>query len=409
MKLPTTINSLCVFVGLLIILFNACDKPTDITPTPTPIDIPEFYDSISAGLAHSLALTSDNLLWVWGSNEDGQSSDTSIYLNRFPIPTHKMYTFLSAGGITILSNVWTISLYPHSHSLALKSDRSLWAWGNNNRGQIGNGLVQLGVDVVPTNVGHDFIVIAAGGLHSLGIKSDGSLWAWGANDMGQLGDGTYTTKTIPTKIDSGYIAIAAGAHHSIGLKADNTLWTWGLNHAGQLGDGTNENRNKPIHIGNDYKAITAGSFHSHAIRNDGTLMAFGSNSMFELGDGTNVNKNTPVIIGANFMEVDAGGAGINYPSLEDGMIGAHTLAIKTDGTLWSWGFNQFGQVGDGTFENKNLPVQIGTNFSVISAGGNHSLALKNDGTLWAWGRNNVGQLGDSTLINKNIPIQIGAD
>ena len=142
-----------------------------------------------------------------------------------------------------------------------------------------------------------------------------------------------------------------------------------------------------------YTAIAGGEGHSLAIKTDGTLWAWGYNNTGQLGDGTKVDKNIPIKIGSGYAMIAAGRF--------------YSLAIKTDGTLWAWGANDTGQLGDGTNVNKNIPVQIGSGYAAIAAGDGHSLAIKTDGTLWAWGFNNAGQLGDGTNVNKIIPVQIG--
>jgi alpha-tubulin suppressor-like RCC1 family protein len=236
--------------------------------------------------------------------------------------------------------------------------------------------------------------------HTLGIKSDGTLWSWGKNSNGELGDGTYTNKNIPTKMgtDNDWKMVAAGTYHSLAIKTDGTLWAWGKNDYSQLGDGTTNSRNTPVQIGTatNWKSIQAGEYHSLALKSDGTLWAWGDNYYNQLGDGTSTTKSTPTQIGtaANWQSI---AAGVTF-----------NLAIKTDGTLWGWGHNNNGQVGDGTTDNKDTPIQIGTatNWQTISAN-NHSLATKSDGTLWAWGGNYFGELGDQTFITKHSPIQIG--
>ena len=148
-----------------------------------------------------------------------------------------------------------------------------------------------------------------------------------------------------------------------------------------------------------------GAFHTVAIKLDGTLWAWGNNGWGQLGDGTFENRNFPVMIGSGFVSISAG-----YK---------HSLAIKTDNTLWAWGNNEFGQLGDGTFDTRNIPVKIGSDYEAIAAGGkgehsdichiDHSIGLKIDGTLWAWGNNTYGQLGNGSNVDQNIPVQIGGN
>jgi alpha-tubulin suppressor-like RCC1 family protein len=245
-----------------------------------------------------------------------------------------------------------------------------------------------------------YTAVSAGGNHTLALGDDGSLWAWGCNGSGQLGDGTNTTRIRPVLIDTGYSAISAGYSHSIGLKTDGTLWTWGYNQQGQLGDGTLIDKNIPVQIGSNYKAISAGKFglygeHSLALKTDGTLWAWGYNQRGQLGDGTLVDRTIPVKIGTGFTAISAGGE--------------HSLALKANGTLWAWGFNFYGQLGDNSTNDKKSPVQIGSDFVAIAAGVIHSLGIKSDQTLWAWGNGMTGQLGDSTTETvRDKPVKIGS-
>ena len=287
----------------------------------------------------------------------------------------------------------------NAHTLVLESDGSLFAWGWNNYGQLGDGTntdrwtpVQIGTD-------NNWVSIAAGYLHTAAIKSDGTLWAWGGNYYGQLGDGTNTDRWIPVQIgtDNNWVSIAAGGYHTIALKSDGTLWAWGWNNFGQLGNGTHTDRWAPKQIGADTRwvFISAGVSHTVALKSDGTLWAWGNNAVGQLGDGTNTERWTPVQIGTDN----------NWVSIAAGY--AHTIALKSDGTLWAWGLNNYGQLGDGTNTDRWTPVQIGIdNWVSIDAGDYYTVTLKSDGTLWAWGLNNYGQLGDGTNADSNVQLNV---
>ena len=200
-------------------------------------------------------------------------------------------------------------------------------------------------------------------------------------------------------------AIAAGADHTLALASDGSLRAWGSNYRGQLGDATTTDRTIPAQVGSGYAAVAAGGGqflveveggHTVALKLDGSLWAWGWNAYGQLGDASATDRNTPVRIGSGYRAVAAGQA--------------HTVALKFDGSLWAWGDNYYGQLGDGTNTNRYAPVRIGTDYyAAIAAGRFHTLAIKTDGTLWAWGFNYRGQLGDNTTTQRNAPVQIGSD
>jgi alpha-tubulin suppressor-like RCC1 family protein len=349
---------------------------------------------VAAGGNHTLALKSDGTLWTWGWNDDGQLGNGSNTDSDVPVQIGADTDWVRVAG-------------GERFTLALKSDGTLWAWGSNSHGQLGNGTNGIGTDKnAPVQIGADTDwVSVAGGAddsdHTVALKSDGTLWAWGWNGKGQLGDGTNTDSNVPvqiTTVDNNWVTIAAGQDHTIALKSDGTLWAWGFNFLGQLGDGTNTDRNCPVQIGTDtdWVAIAAGDNHTIALKSDGTLWAWGFNFYGQLGDSTNGDSDVPILIGSatDWVAIAAGGW--------------HTIALKSDGTLWAWGRNTFGQLGDNTTTQRNSPVQevrTDTDWVQVAAGSTHTIALKSDGTLWAWGLNFSGQLGDNTTTSKKIPVQ----
>jgi len=221
--------------------------------------------------------------------------------------------------------------------------------------------------------------IAAGYDHAVAIQSDGSLWTWGANSLGQIGDGTTSNRLSPYRIDVGaeWSDIAAGKFYTLAVRSDGTLWAWGANNYGQLGDGTIVNRFAPVQIGTDadWAAVSAGTVHSLALKTNGTLWAWGRNVSGQIGDGTKTDRYAPVPIGtaAEWIAIAAGTS--------------HSLAIRSDGTLWAWGANDLGQLGDGTTIQHSVPVHVGTetDWASIDGGDKYTLAIKTDGSLWAWG------------------------
>ena len=292
------------------------------------------------------------------------------------------------------------------NNLYLCSNGTVESWGSNIYGELGNGVNGGGQQqTVPVKVSFltDIIDIAVGGNVSFALKNDGTVWAWGANYYGQLGNGNNTDSNVPVKVNllNGIIAISVKSSHCLALKNDGTVWSWGNNNAGQLGNGSKVNTNIPLQIItlNGIIAIAAGGNHSFAIKNDGTVWAWGRNSQGQLGMGTFTEWYlTPVQVSAL--------TNITAISLLD----HSSLALKGDGTMLSWGDNTYGQLGIGSFTYSKVPVPITSlsGIKAIAGGFYHSIALKNDGTLQTWGSNSSGELGNGTYTNSNVPVQVSS-
>jgi len=295
------------------------------------------------------------------------------------------------------------------HVLALKSDGTVWAWGNNQFGQIGVGTAGGFGDfrVPPVKVQNltNVVAIAAGEYSSYALKSDGTVWAWGCNDYGQLGDGTTTDRYTPVRVKNltGVRDIVAGRNYAFAIKNDGTAWAWGG--SGCLGDGTSEDRHTPVRVKNltNVKQISTDggilSDHAVAVKTDGTVWAWGKNSDGQIGDGTSgifESKYEPVRV-KNLSGVIAVGTS-----------DASSYAVKSNGTVWAWGDNSRGQLGDGTTTDRLTPVQVKNLTGVKAVEGNwyQCAALKSDGTVWAWGCNDDGQLGDGTTTERHTPVRV---
>lgn len=351
----------------------------------------QCWKLMNAGRFHTIAIKQDGALWAWGRNYELQFGQG--------------YPAVSESNIPVVSRAlinWQSIVGGGYHSIGIKQDGTLWGWGDNRHGQLGNGTRYSFIAPYQVGADNNWRAISTKEFHCLAIKQDGTLWTWGRNSEGQLGDSTITERTIPTQIAKGtkWLNISAGYDHSLGIKQDGSLWAWGHNPNRELGvDFFMEFITIPRQVGTaiNWKSISAGFFSSMGIKEDGTLWGWGNNVLGQLGDGTSNNiKTVPVQIGAatNWKEVAMG----NF----------HTLAIKQNGTIWAWGNNDSGEIGDGTNIRKLVPTQVGTanDWVAISANEHYSLAIKQNGTIWAWGNNQYGQLGDGTNTNKNVPTLI---
>jgi alpha-tubulin suppressor-like RCC1 family protein len=345
------------------------------------------WKSVVAGVAHSLALRMDGTVWAWGRNTRGQLGDGT---------TRDAVSPVRVQGLDAVEAI----VAGDSHSLALRADGTVWAWGYNGHGQLGIGTNIQQTLPVRVSALSGVRAIAAGHHHSLALQSDGTAWAWGDNTFGQLGDGTQSLRLQPVRIQGleGAVVLAAGRHHSLALCADGRVRAWGHNGQGQLGDGTDSMRLLPSQIPGleGVSAIAAGTLHSLALRTDGTMWAWGYNGFGGLGDGTVVGRLSPVRV-SDLSGVRAIAAG-EY----------HSLAVRMDGTAWAWGFNDHAQVGDGTSARRLLPVQVRhvSDVTRVVGGFAHSLSMGMDGSAWAWGDNASGQLGDGSNTQRLVPVRV---
>lgn len=286
------------------------------------------------------------------------------------------------------------------HSLALLSDGDVWSWGDNGYGQLGDG---GGPDrAAPVRVvGLSGVrQVAAGDQHSIAVKTDGTVWTWGANGRGRLGDGTVTTRPVPVQVPgiSTAVQVAAGAATSYAVLANGYVLAWGSNSYGQIGDGTTVDRLLPVPVAdlNGATQVAAGSFHAVALRAvSGTVYGWGYNQHGGVGDGTTAPRWAPVPVpGLNNVTAVAAG-------------GFFSLALVKDKTVWGWGNNGHGQLGYFGGNRLNaLPIIGISSVTQVSGGYNHVLAVRTDGSLWSWGANGTGQLGDGTLTERAVPAKV---
>jgi len=475
--------------------------------SPTQIGIDENWSSVYTGRDYSLAIKTDGTLWAWGRNDTGQLgiNTDSDQTTPLQVGTDTTWVQIDAG---------------LSHTLGLKSGGTVWSWGKNDKGQLGNSVSGINnKQISPIQIGteSDWAQVSAGNgigfAHSMALKTDGTLWVWGAGGLSLLGNGdNRDDQLIPIQLgsESNWIAINAGRYvsfaikslgtsqssgtlwawgwnifnltgiaglsssaiqqipaqvdnstnwqfasstnaHAVALKTTGTISSWGDNYTGELGigvSGREQNRSTPTAITplSNVVQMATGQSHSAAIKSDGTLWTWGLGLFNSLGNDSTADQTIPIKVGSatDWSVVDAGyyhnlalktdGTlytwGYNASGLGDANIATSpipaqigtddrwseisagynfSLAVKTDGTLWAWGSNGSGQLGTGNTTRSNSPIQIGmdTDWIQVAAGSSHSLALKDNGTLWAWGRNSSGQLGNETNTNSTSPVQVG--
>jgi len=333
------------------------------------------------------------MLMTWGQNNTGNLGDNSSAHRSSPVQT-----------IAYGAN-WKSVVTGHTLTAAIKTDGTLWVWGAGGYGTIGdNTTVNKSSPVQTITFGTNWKQVACGGRYNTAaIKTDGTLWVWGYNTNGQLGDNTIVRKSSPVQtvaFGTNWKQVSCGDYHTAATKTDGTLWTWGINGSGRLGDNTSATRSSPVQtitFGTNWKQVSCGYQHIAATKTDGTLWAWGRNDYGNLGDNTSATRSSPVqtiAFGTNWKQVSCG-----Y---------RHTAATKTDGTLWCWGDGAIGKLGDNTTVSKSSPIQtiaFGTNWKQVSCGRDHTTAIKTDGTLWAWGENAYGKLGDNTVTNRSSPVQ----
>ena len=288
------------------------------------------------------------------------------------------------------------------HTVALRNDGKVFAFGYNGQGQLGNGTTTDSPTAVQVSGITDAVAIAVGRNHTLVLLAGGTVKTFGSNSNGQLGDNSTADRTSAVTVSSltGVVAIGAGANHSIAVKSDGTAVGFGDNFYGQLGDGTNTDRLTPVSVSGLTGAVSAASSasanHSLILKSDGTVRSFGLNADGQLGDNSTTDRNTAVTVSglAGAVALAAGES--------------HSLALKSDDTVKSWGSNAEGQLGDGTTTDRLTPVSVSglTSIKAIGAGQLYGLAVESDGTVHSWGSNADGALGDGTTLSRTSPLDV---
>lgn len=310
---------------------------------------------------------------------------------------------------TLISSAtsWSSVNAGDAFSLATKLNGTLWAWGDNFYGNIGDNTNASRSSPVQVGALTNWSKVFSGRYSSYSIKTDGTLWSWGYNAWGELGlNNSGSNRSSPVQVGAltDWLRVSGGQSFALALKTNNTLWSWGFNNDGALGQNNNigNDKSSPTQVGalTDWISVGTGRKHGLAVRSSGSIWSWGANGAGQLGQNDRVYRSSPTQIGVltNWLSVACG----NY----------HSLAIKTDGTLWAWGRNSDGMLGVNDIVYRSSPVQVGslTNWLVVSGSQSNSYAIKTDGTLWSWGANSAGRLGQNTgtTAARSSPVQVGS-
>jgi alpha-tubulin suppressor-like RCC1 family protein len=404
---------------------------TTTQTTPLQQGTATTWKSVVQGSNFAVAVRTDGTVWTWGNNRYGQLGTGQISAAGTTTPVQ-----VAAG------SSWQAAAAGDTHLLAQRTDGSVWAWGSNSYGELGNG---QGLRLTPAQVGTatNWSQVAATYYSTWGIQADNSLWGWGENSWGIVGYAPPLDQAVPGPVSAGstwqsvgegylrnagvrqdgtlwrwgilpegtvisppqqlgtatnWRSTAGGFGFNLGIQQDGTLWAWGINNFGQLGTGgpATDSPAAPVQVGSatTWQNISCGDNHAASIRANGTLWAWGLNNTGQVGTGASTYSYfTPVQVGTatTWSQV---ACGFSY-----------TVALRADGTLWGWGDNTYGQLGTGTTTRASQPVQIGagSTWQWVEAGRDGTAAIRQDGTLWVWGRNNLGQLGQGTVLPQSLP------
>jgi len=363
----------------------------------TFINLPVSYaNAIGSG-----ARQNNGSAWRWGDNTYGSVGDNTTTSRSSPTSVVGNHSFISIYGVGDSSVVCS----------GLKSDGTVWTWGfNATTGQLGDNTINNRSSPVSVVGAHSFISMDSGQTHSLALKSTGTCWAWGWNLYSQIGDNTTTLRSSPVSVVGAhsFIQVSAGSKHSIALKLDGSAWCWGEGFGGKLGDNSGTTRASPVSVvgAHSFTKVLAGENVSCGLKANGELWTWGSGTYGPIGDNTTTYRSSPVSVVGNHQFVDMINGGNGGWSV--------FLAIKSDGTAWCWGANSNGACGDNSANDRSSPVSVVGNFSFtkigagVAGGGGDLFALDGNGRMWAWGNDGSGRLGTNSVFtgNKSSPVAV---
>jgi alpha-tubulin suppressor-like RCC1 family protein len=334
-------------------------------------------------------------IYTWGAATSGALGDNTTVNKSSPVSV--------VGGF----DNWSSVTMGRNTGLGVRTSGTLWAWGCNDVGQLGdNTIVSKSSPVSVVGGFTDWLQADTNseGAHVVALRQNGTIWAWGCNNCGQLGDCTIVSKSSPVSVVGGFTnwcQVSAGSCHSLAVRSNGTAWAWGSGLCGMLGDNTLVSKSSPVSVVGgftDWCQISAACRNSLAVRTNGTLWAWGTNNAGQLGDNSIANKSSPVsVVGGftNWCQVSASNL--------------QSLGVRQNGTAWGWGSGASGRLGDNTIVSKSSPVSVVggfTDWCQISAGVTHSLAVRQNGTAWAWGAATSGALGNNSTTDRSSPVSV---
>lgn len=335
------------------------------------------------------------LVSTWGINDTGQLGDSSSASICRSSPAAVVGGFID----------WNVASAGQNHNVAVRTNGTAWSWGDGSFGVLGNNSVFVPFSSPVSVVGGftDWCAVSSGSCHNAAIRTNATAWSWGLNFYGQLGDYSTTNRSSPVSVVGGFTdwsAVSAGVAHTLALRANGTAWAWGRGTDGRLGNNNTATlASSPVSVVGgltDWCRISAGGYHSLAVRTNGTAWSWGKNSIGALGDNTTTSRSSPVSVVGGFTDWCAVSAGLD-----------HSLGVTTNGSAWAWGAG--GRLGDNTNSNQSSPVSVVggfTDWCALGAGTFHSAAVRTNGTAWAWGSNSKGQLGDNSTLTRSSPVSV---
>jgi alpha-tubulin suppressor-like RCC1 family protein len=357
---------------------------------------------ISDGVSWTNDFTStiqDFQIWTWGYNGNGQLGDGTTTNRSSPVS--------AMGGF----NNWCQVSAGFFQNMAVRTNGTAWGWGGGAVGVLGDGFTVARSSPVSVVGGFtDWCQVSTSYQHTVAVRRSGSAWAWGNNGSGRLGTNNTTNTSSPVSVVGGFsdwCQISAGRQHTAAVRTNGTAWSWGFNTYGALGNNTTTVRSSPVSVVggfSDWCQVSGGTYSSVAVRTGGSAWAWGLNGSGILGDNTTTTRSSPVSVVGGFSDW-----------CQASMGGYHTVGVRTSGSAWTWGYNSFfgkaGMLGDNTTENRSSPVSVVGGFTnwcqaSASVGGYHTVAVRTNGSVWAWGYNSYGLLGDNTTTNRSSPVSV---